>query len=352
VTERKTTPTDAAAAGGVAQAAGTAAPVRWGVLSTGGIAARFAADLMGAADAELVAVASRTPEAAAGFAERFGVPRAYGDWASLAADDGVDVVYVATPHSAHRAAAGLCLESGRAVLCEKPFTMNVREATELIDLARSRGLFLMEAMWTYCHPLVRRMKRLVDDGAIGEVRAVHADFGITGDFAPTHRLRDPKQGGGALLDLGVYPVSLAQLFLGEPARITADAVLSDEGVDLATGMILTWPGGEQAVLHCAVDTATPVVASVSGTRGRIEIPHGFFHPDRFVLHRPGRDPEEFPADPADGDRSSYRHEAAEVMRCLRAGERESPLVPLDGTLAVMRTLDAVRERIGVRYPGE
>ncbi len=326
--------------------------VRWGVLATGGIAASFAADLVEMPDAELIAVASRTEPAAQAFAQRFGIPRAYGDWASLAADSDVDVVYVATPHSAHRSAAGLCLEAGRAVLCEKPFTLNVREALELVGLARERGTFLMEAMWTYCNPLIRRIKKLVDDGAIGEVRAVHADFGITGDFAPTHRLRDPAQGGGALLDLGVYPVSFAHLLLGEPSDLVASAVLSDEGVDLQTGMVLSWESGAQAVLHCALGASHPVQATIAGTRGRVEIPHGFFHPDRFVLYRDGHDPEEVLADPADGPRSSYKHEAAEVMRCLRAGETESPLVPLDGTLAVLRTLDAVRERIGVRYPGE
>jgi predicted dehydrogenase len=326
--------------------------VRWGVLATGGIAAKIAADLVEMPDADLVAVASRTQTSARAFAERFGIPRAYGDWSSLAEDEDVDVVYVATPHSAHRAAAGLCLEAGRAVLCEKPFTLNSREAIELVALARGRGTFLMEAMWTYCNPLVRRIKRLVDDGMIGDVRAVHADFGITGEFAPTHRLRDPGQGGGALLDLGVYPVSFAQLLLGEPADLVASAVLSDEGVDLQTGVVLSWQSGAQAVLHCALDAATGVRATVTGSLGRIEIPHGFFHPDRFVLYRDGHDPEEVLADPADGPRSSYKHQAAEVMRCLRAGEPESPLVPLDGSLAVMRTLDAIRERVGVRYPGE
>ncbi|WP_189930295.1 Gfo/Idh/MocA family protein [Streptomyces sulfonofaciens] len=326
--------------------------MRWGVLATGGIAASFARDLVAMEDAELVAVGSRSEAAARAFAERFGVPRAYGDWASLAKDAEVDVVYVATPHTAHRAAAGLCLEAGRAVLCEKPFTMNVREATELVSLARERGTFLMEAMWTYCHPMVRRIKALVDDGAIGEVRAVHADFGITGDFAPSHRLRDPALGGGALLDLGVYPVSFAQLLLGEPAELVASAVLSEEGIDLQTGAVLSWESGAQAVVHCALDAATPVTATVAGTRGRIEVPHGFFHPDRFVLYRDGHDPQEYAPDPADGHRSSYRHEAAEVMRCLRAGATESSLVPLEGTLAVMRTLDAIRERTGVRYPGE
>ncbi|MFI8187785.1 Gfo/Idh/MocA family protein [Streptomyces sp. NPDC085946] len=330
----------------------TADSVRWGILATGGIAAAFTADLFDLPDAEVVAVASRSEASARAFAERFGIPRAYGDWNALARDEDVDVVYVATPHAAHRAAAGLCLAAGRNVLCEKPFTLNVREAAELVALAREHGRFLMEAMWMYCNPVIRRVAELVRDGAVGEVRSVQADFGISGPFPPSHRLRDPLQGGGALLDLGVYPVSFAQLLLGEPADVAARAVLSEEGVDLQTGAVLAWESGALASVHCSIVGDTPTVASVTGSRGRIEIPHGFFHPDRFVLHRTGRDPQEFTADPADGPAASFRHEAREVMRALRAGETESPLVPLDGTLAVMRTLDAIRDRIGVRYPGE
>ncbi|MCX3059640.1 Gfo/Idh/MocA family protein [Streptomyces beihaiensis] len=326
--------------------------VRWGILSTGGIAARFTADLLDLPDAEVVAVASRSEESAARFADRFGIGRAYGGWDALAADGDVDVVYVAAPHAAHRAAAGLCLEAGRAVLCEKAFTLNAPEAEELVALARAKDVFLMEAMWMYCHPLVRRLKALVDDGAVGEVRTVQADFGLAGPFGAAHRLRDPAQGGGATLDLGVYPVSFAHLLLGEPERVAASAALSPEGVDLQTGMLLSWASGAQAVLHCAINAGTGVTASVTGSAGRIDVPGGFFHPDRFVLHRDGREPEEFTAAPQDGPRDSMRHEALEVMRCLRAKETESPVVPLAGSLAVMRTLDAVRERIGVRYPGE
>lgn len=330
----------------------TGQKVRWGILATGGMAATFTADLVDLPDAEVVAVASRTDASAKAFAERFGIPRAYGDWETLARDEDVDVVYVATPHSAHRRAAGLCLEAGRNVLCEKPFTLNAREAEELAGLARRRGVFLMEAMWMYCNPLVRRLKALLADGAIGEIRSVHADFGLAGPFPPTHRLRDPAQGGGALLDLGVYPVSFAQLLLGEPSDVVARSVLSDEGVDLQTGALLSYASGALASVHCSIIGGTPNSASVTGSKGRVDVPHGFFFPDHFVLHRDGRDPEEFRADPADGPRASLQHEAREVMRALRAGETESPLVPLDGTLAVMRTLDAIRERVGVRYPGE
>ncbi|WP_256107352.1 Gfo/Idh/MocA family protein [Streptomyces sp. ODS05-4] len=324
-------------------------PVRWGVLATGGIAAAFTADLRELPDAEVVAVASRSEASAKTFADRFGIPRAYGEWSALAADEDVDVVYVATPHAAHRAAAGLCLEAGRAVLCEKPFTLNAGEAGELVALARSRGVFLMEAMWMYCGPVIRRMVELVRDGAVGEVRTVHADFGITGPDDPGHRLRDPAAGGGALLDLGVYPVSFAHLLLGEPDRVAAHAQLSPEGVDLTTGALLGWTSGASALLSCSITAPSPWTASVSGTRGRIEFDRGFFQPDGFTLHREGREPERFSAP---GRPESMAPEAAEVMRCLRAGATESPVVPLDGTLAVMRTLDRIRKAVGVHYPAD
>ncbi|MFI6420881.1 Gfo/Idh/MocA family protein [Streptomyces sp. NPDC050842] len=323
--------------------------VRWGILATGGIAERFTADLLTLEGAEVVAVASRTEASAKAFADRFGIPRAYGEWAGLFADEDVDVVYVATPHHAHREAAGRALEAGKAVLCEKALTLNAREAEELVTVARDRGLFLMEAMWMYCNPLVLRLAELVRDGAIGEVRTVQADFGLAGPFAADHRLRDPAVGGGALLDLGVYPVSFAQLLLGEPDTVQAHALISPEGVDLNTGMLLGWDSGASALLSCSLVADTPLTASVTGTLGRIDVPRGFFFPERFTLHRNGREPEEFVST---DDPHSFRHEASEVMRCLRAGATESPLVPLEGSLAVMRTLDAVRERVGVRYPSE
>ncbi|WP_049577081.1 Gfo/Idh/MocA family protein [Streptomyces sp. SBT349] len=323
-------------------------PVRWGILATGSIAGKLAGDLAPLPDAEVTAVGSRSPQSAEAFARRFGIPRAHGSWAALAADPDVDVVYVATPHNAHHAAVRRCLEAGKAVLCEKPFTRSAAQAEELVDLARERGVFLMEAMWMYCNPAIRRMAELVRNGAIGEVTAVHADFGIGGPLDPGHRLLDPALAGGALLDLGVYPVSFAHLVLGEPAEIAAWGRLRG-GVDVSTGMLLGYASGAVAALTCSLVADTARTAAVTGSRGRIEFPRGFFSPERFTLHREGAEPEEF-AGP--GPAGSFAHQANEVMRCLRAGETESPLVPLDGSLAVMRTLDAVRDRIGLRYPGE
>lgn len=261
--------------------------VRWGVLATGGIAATFTADLQAMPDAEVVAVASRTDASAKAFAERFGIPRAYGNWAALVADEDVDVVYVATPHSAHREATALALEAGKHVLCEKAFTINEREARELVKLARDRGLFLMEAMWTYCNPVIRRMTELVRDGAIGEIRTVQADFGFAGDFGAEHRLRDPALGGGALLDLGVYPVSFAHLLLGEPDRVQADALLSPEGVDLNTGMLLSWDSGANALLSCSLVGHHPTAATVIGTAKPDGLPGGLLLPEA-LRAPPGR----------------------------------------------------------------
>lgn len=328
--------------------------IRWGILATGGIAATFTEALRSLPDAEIVAVGSRSLDGAKDFAERYGIPRAYGSWAELAADDGVDIIYVATPHSAHRAAAGVCLEAGRAVLCEKAFTLNSREAEELVDLARERGLFLMEAMWMYCNPLIRHLLALIADGAIGEVRDIAAAFGFSGDFPATHRLRDPAQGGGALLDLGVYPVSFAQLVLGEPDTVQAWSHLTPERVDDNTGVVLGWNDGAVATLSCSITADTGARAVVTGSTGRIELPEGFFNPEFFTVHRQGQEPETVRfSDVVDGgpDRGTMLYEAAEAMRCLRAGETESPLVPLAGSLSVMRTLDTIRERAGVHYPG-
>jgi len=318
---------------------------RWGILATGGIAGTFVEDLALLPDAEIVAVGSRTLEAAQRFAGRYEIPRAHGSWADLAGDPEVDVVYVATPHSAHHAASRLCLEAGKAVLCEKPFTLDLATSQDLITLAGDRGLFLMEAMWMRTIPAIRRIAELVADGSIGEVTAVYADFGIGGEFDASHRLRDPALGGGALLDLGVYPVTFAHLFLGPPQRIAALASLTPEGVDDNTGVIFGYDSGAIATLHCGIVGRSPTAATIVGDAGRIELPSPFFRPDRFTLYRDRQ--AEVVHVPIRGNGMGY--EAEEVMRCLADGKLESPLAPWSATLDVMRSLDAVRAQIGVDY---
>jgi predicted dehydrogenase len=321
------------------------APIRWGILATGGIATSFTEDLALLPDCEVVAVGSRSQSSADGFAAAHGIPRAYGSWQALAEDPDVDVVYVATPHSAHHAASMVCLQAGKAVLCEKPFTLDLPTSQELVETARERGLFLMEAMWTWTNPAVRRIQELIAGGEIGEVTSVTADFGVQGPFEPAHRMRNPELGGGALLDLGVYPIAFAQLFLGPPTDIRAWASLYPEGTDTNTGVVLGHASGAVATLHCGTNGDTANRASIVGTAGRIEVPRRFFRPERFAVCH-GDACEEFTY-PVRGHGMGY--EAEEVMRCLRAGLTESPLIPLDATLDVMGTLDAVRAQIGVAY---
>jgi predicted dehydrogenase len=320
-------------------------PVRWGILATGGIAAAFVADLRLLPDAEVSAVGSRSADAARAFARRHGIPRAHGSWRALAEDPGVDVVYVATPHVAHAAAAAQCLAAGKPVLVEKPFTLDEAGSAALVEAARRAGVFLMEAMWTRCFPAVRRMVELLRDGAIGRVVSVHADFGLVAPPDPGHRLRARALGGGALLDLGVYPVAFAHLVLGEPATVTARAALGPDGTDENTGLLLGWADGAIAALTCSITGDTARRAVVTGTAGRIELPRNFYRPAGFTLHRDGAVTEVA----AGFDGAGYHFEAAEVQRCLRAGLTESPLVPHADTLAVMRTLDAARAQIGVSY---
>lgn len=319
---------------------------RWGILATGNIATTFVNDLRLLPDAEVVAVGSRAAGTAQTFAERHGIDRAYGSWADLAADPDVEVVYVATPHAAHFDAAMTCLTAGKAVLVEKPITLDRAAARKLVDTAQARGLFLMEAMWMRCNPAVRRVKELIDDGAIGEVTTVQADFGLAGPFPPEHRMRARALGGGALLDLGIYPVSLAHLLLGPPDEIRSWAKIGPEGVDENTGIIFGYASGAVASLTCGMIGATPAAATITGTAGRIELTT-FYRPSTVTLHRAGAEPESLPVDLTG---RGYQYEAAEVQRCLRAGLLESPLVPHAATLEVMGLLDAVRAQIGVTYP--
>jgi len=320
--------------------------VRWGIVGLGWIATQFAEDLPHTPGAELAAVGSRSSDTASAFARRYGFARAHGSYAELAADPEVDVVYVATPHAQHLEAALLCIEGGKSVLVEKPITLDLSSAAQLVQAAHANNVFLMEAMWMRLNPAIRKIAELVEDGTIGWVSAIHADFGLQGPFAPEHRLRNPKLGGGALLDLGVYPIHLAHLIMGAPSSVQAWAHLTPEGVDENTGILLGWQPGAVAALTCSINGNSRNAASITGTDGRIDLPPGFFVPREFVLHRPGRDPEpfEFPF-PGHG----YQFEAAEVQRCVLAGELESPLMPHATTLEIMGLLDTIRDEIGVAY---
>jgi predicted dehydrogenase len=323
---------------------------RWGIIGTGKIAASFAGDLALLDDATVVAVGSRNASTAEEFADRFDIPHRHASYDALVADPDVDVVYVSTPHPGHHAAALLAIAAGKAVLVEKPFTLNVSEANALVAAARANGTFLMEAMWTRFLPHMRRIRELLTSGVLGDIRTVTADHGqrfLPPD--PTSRLYDPALGGGALLDLGIYPVSFASYVLGTPDRVTAVSDPTTTGVDAQTSIVCQYAGGRHAVLTTTLGAATANVATIVGTEGRIEIDRTWYQPTSFTMTLESGEVERF-SEPRVG--GGLRFEAAEVGRCLREGRLESDVMPLEETLKVMTTLDEVRRQIGLGYPGE
>ena len=324
-------------------------PVRWGVIGTGGIAATFAGDLALLPDAEIVAVGSRSQAGADAFADRFAIAHRHSSYEALAQDPAVDAVYVATPHPMHRDNALLAIEAGKAVLVEKPFTINAAEARDLIDAARAQGTFLMEAMWTRFLPHVVRIRELIAAGRLGELRSLTADHGQWFPSNPEFRLFAPELGGGALLDLGIYPLSFASMLFGAPTTVTAVSDKAMTGVDAQTAVVLQYEGGRQSVSFTTLETRTANRASINGREARIEIDGVFYSPTTFsVIDRDGATERVEIAHEGHG----LRHQAAEVGRCLRAGLVESPVLPLAETLSIMETLDEVRRQIGLRYPSE
>ena len=323
-------------------------PVRWGILATGKIARAFATALALVPDAEIAAVGARSVESAREFAGRHGVRTAYGDYRQVVEDPDVDVVYIGTPHALHHEHAMLALEAGKPVLCEKAITLTAAEAAELVAVARGKRLFLMEAMWMRCNPTIRRLQQVLATGALGAVTQVRADLGFRVEKPPTDRLLDPALGGGALLDMGIYPLTFAHLFLGEPAHVGSAATLSDLGVDLNLALALAYDSGAVASLTATMTAPSPRTASIATEVGRFDLPDSFHHPVT-ATWTSGEHTETL-GEPLIG--GGLAHEAIEVIRCLRTGETESPLVPLDETVALMGLMDRIRQQIGVVYPGE
>ena len=316
----------------------------WGIIGTGRIATTFAKALEELPDARLVAVGSRTADRAEAFARECGASCAHGTYEALMSDPGVDVIYVSTPHPLHRPNTLACLDHGKAVLCEKPMAMNEREAREMVERARREGLFLMEAMWTRCLPVMRQVQWWVDDGMIGDVRMVSAKFGYRAGWNPLERRLNRELGGGALLDVGVYSIAFArQVFGREPVEVVAAAHIGETGVDEQTAMTFKYEGGGLAHLACAVRTNMDSDARICGTEGYIQIPM-FWKASSATLHTSTGTATDFSAD------SGYRFEATQVMDCLRSGRTESALMPLDESVGIARTMDRVRAAIGLRYP--
>ncbi|WP_285727313.1 Gfo/Idh/MocA family protein [Psychromicrobium xiongbiense] len=330
----------------------------WGVVATGGIAHTVTRDLALLEDATLQAVSSRSAESARAFAEEFGVTRWYADdagvsgYQALCADPAVDVVYVATPHGQHYEVAKAALEAGKHVLCEKALTLNARQAEELVALAGERGLFLMEAMWARFVPGIQRALEIIREGTIGQVQWVRADLGFPAPVDPASRIWAPEAGGGALLDLTVYPLLWAWGTLGAPESLHAVGGLTPWGVDTQNAITLGYPGGAFAQLQSSLVSQSPRVASVCGSLGFVETIDSVNNPSqiRVCADWNGTDwgldrIEEFEV-----YGSGYTYELREVTRCIQQGLTESPTMPWQDSVDIMRLFDGVRAQLGVSYP--
>ena len=324
--------------------------IRWGILGTGGIAKKFAEGLQILPEADLVAVGSRAADTAESLACAFGIPHQHSSYDDLANDPDVDVVYIATPHTFHMENTILCLKAGKAVLCEKPFAVNASQTQQMLNVAATKKLFLMEAMWTRFLPIIVKVREWLAEGLIGRARMVTADFGFRADWIPKHRLFNPELGGGALLDVGVYCVSMASMVFGKPpAKIMGLAHMGRTGVDEQSAMVLGYADGQLASLSCAVRTQTPQQTFIVGTKGRIKIHSPFWKGTAATISiEDGED--RMVEMPLEGN--GYNYQAREVMKCLRAGKLESDIMPLNETLLIMKTMDEIRAQWGLKYPME
>ena len=323
--------------------------LRWGIIGTGLIADLFVTDLL--ANGHVIsAVGSRSQGGADAFAAKFGIANSHDSYESLVADPDVDVVYVATPHPFHHANATLALEAGKHVLVEKPFTINSGEAASLAELAEQKNLVVLEAMWTRFLPHMVRLRELIAEGVIGDVRTVIADHNQNLPQDPSHRLQDPALGGGALLDLGIYPVSFAWDILGAPTSVSAIAAKTPTGVDRQTAVVLGYADGQQALIHTALDTAGPNTASVIGTNGWVAIDSVFYNPTSFtVFALDGSVVERYESSVSN---RGMQYQAAELERLVESGQLAGDILPPSETVAIMATLDEIRAQIGLSYPGE
>lgn len=324
--------------------------IKWGILGPGNIAHKFATGFDAVEEGELYAVGSRTIENANVFADKFDIPNRYGSYEELVADPDVDAIYVATPHPFHKEHTILSLNAGKAVLCEKPMAVNAMEAQEMVDCARKNNVFLMEAMWTRFLPIFLRVEEWINQGLIGDVRMLSADFGFRAGFNPKARLFNPELAGGALLDVGVYTINLASFIFGgkAPSKISSMAHLGDSGVDEQSSMILGYDEGQMAILYTAVRTNTRQDALIMGTKGSISIP-SFWNATSAILRVDG---EEDQIVDIPHMANGYCFEIKEVIRCMGEGKIQSDRMSWKESISIMHTMDEIRDQWGLKYPME
>ncbi|MEP7728069.1 Gfo/Idh/MocA family protein [Marinomonas primoryensis] len=323
--------------------------VRWGIIGTGQIAHLFASDFCHVKAGELRAVASRNKASADEFSAEFDIELAFIDYFSLINSHEVDVIYIATPHVYHYDLVKACILAGKAVLCEKPFTINEIQSKELYDLALKHNVFVMEAMWTRFNPVIEQVIEWVEEGEIGDLNSIQASFNFLAPTDPSHRLMKIELGGGALLDIGIYPVFLAQLFFGKPDFVQNQAVIGDTDVDLFEQILLGWESGQLASLDASLISCNPNRAILSGSKGYIEIDSEWFKAKscRVVSADNKVRAVEF-----DFSGNGYQFEVDEVNRCLEEGLIQSPNHSWQNSLELIATLDEIRQDIGLSYPGE
>jgi predicted dehydrogenase len=324
--------------------------LRWGILGAGGIAGAFVKDLQ-ANGRTVAAVGSRSQQKAREFADRFGIRGAHGSYADLVADGSVDAVYVATPHPMHAPDAELALNAGKHVLVEKPFTVNAAEARTVVELAAARGLVVLEAMWTRWVPTMVRLREVLGSGAIGDVRTLIADHTQLIKKDLTSRMYDPALGGGALLDLGVYPISFASDVFGPPRTISAVSAPTETGVDAQTSIVFGYDGGRTALIHTALDTKGPNAAAILGTEGRIAIDPVWYTPTSFTVFGPKDEViERYDAPEITG--RGMQFQAFELERLVAEGALGGDILSPAESVSIMATMDDIRKQIGLRYPTE
>ena len=319
---------------------------RWGILGAGRIADKFCTALAFTEGAEVYAVASRDLAKAKDYAHRFGATAAYDNYDALLADEQVDIIYIATPHAFHYEHCMMCLKNGKAVLCEKPMSLTYAQTREMTDTAKAAKLFLMEGVWTACMPFIEKLKSLLNAGAIGIPKYLSADFGFVSAPDPASRLYDKKLGGGSMMDIGIYPLSLATLLFGEPAQMKVISKLTDSGVDEYMNLVLQYAGGETAHLLSAISFNTPIEATIIGTEGKIHIHNPWFKATDFSLHLNDGRIEQFSMP---HESNGFEHEIKEAMRCLDNGLLESEKWSHRLSLTVSSLMEEALQQAGVHY---
>ena len=322
---------------------------RWGVIGTGKIAHTFATALKHSENAELCAVASRSGEKARDFAEKFGFSEYYGSYKDFAEKSGAEIVYIATPMASHLSDAWLCLENGKNVLCEKSLTLNTPQTEKLLAFAKEKDLFFMEAMWMKCRPVYRKMKEWIASGLIGDIEYIKADFSNFIPYNENDRLFRSDCGGGCLLDLGIYPITLTHDLLGVPDEIISSAHMM-YGIDMSNSILFRYKNGAFSSMDNGFEIQLRNNAIISGTKGFITLGNWFHCTDEGILYdRSGSEVERFVRK---DDINGYEYEVDEVHRCLESGIKESPLVPHSDTVAVMKLMDQCRAQWGMKFPEE